>query len=293
MLSPKILKGFIMSTHQNTSTCLLCKEIFQNNYSISHHLRNTHNIKTKEYYDTCIRKVISICLNPTCSTETSFINLVKGYGKYCSHHCMIHDENMKNQKIYKKKQTYTANPSIQQGQSKKCRETLRNNPEIIQKRTQVTRETELNNPSIMEKRKKSRAKTIKENPSIMSDAGKKIAITKRNSFKKLNSPDSGISEYLYIVAHKSKPIIKVGRSINPFKRLVVINNDFGTSEFVQLVEGRHSEVKAAEDFLHSYFNAYCKVQPSGSGKTEWFDKTILDEALSLINQTTLSIVSVP
>ena len=121
----------------------------------------------------------------------------------------------------------------------------------------------------------------------MKEAGKKVAIAKRNKFKELTRTDSPIPYYFYIIEHLTKPIIKLGISDNPQRRLVAIDRDFGTSAILLEIKNIYITIKSFEDYLHEYFKDYCKVQPSGGGRTEWFDECILEEAKLLCHQTFL------
>jgi hypothetical protein len=71
--------------------CEICGREFKNYKSLSLHLR-THKITSKEYYDKFLKKEDEgIC--PICEKETSFINLRKGYRKFCSNKCAKSGEN--------------------------------------------------------------------------------------------------------------------------------------------------------------------------------------------------------
>lgn len=64
--------------------CKICgKEL--DNKGIKSHL-NTHNISSKDYYDTYIKaENEGIC--PTCNKETKFLGVTRGYIKHCSNRC--------------------------------------------------------------------------------------------------------------------------------------------------------------------------------------------------------------
>jgi hypothetical protein len=74
--------------------CQICKKEFENYISLGRHLR-IHKITSKEYYDRFLKKEDEgIC--PVCDKETSFINLNKGYCKFCSYKCARSGENNPN-----------------------------------------------------------------------------------------------------------------------------------------------------------------------------------------------------
>jgi endogenous inhibitor of DNA gyrase (YacG/DUF329 family) len=65
--------------------CKICGKEFKNYKSFSRHLR-VHKITSKRYYDKFLKEEgEGIC--PICGKETSYINLRKGYRKFCSSEC--------------------------------------------------------------------------------------------------------------------------------------------------------------------------------------------------------------
>jgi hypothetical protein len=71
--------------------CEICGREFENYKSLARHLR-THKMTSKDYYDKFFKKEgEGIC--PVCGKETSFINLRKGYCKFCSKECAKSGEN--------------------------------------------------------------------------------------------------------------------------------------------------------------------------------------------------------
>jgi hypothetical protein len=65
--------------------CKICGKSFGNYRGLVNHLR-VHKITSKEYYDKFLRKEgEGVC--SACGRETSFINLRKGYCKFCSTDC--------------------------------------------------------------------------------------------------------------------------------------------------------------------------------------------------------------
>jgi hypothetical protein len=73
--------------------CKLCGRLIGGS-GIGQHLRNSHQIEGKTYYDTYIRKSgEGIC--PTCGKETHFTGIRTGYTPYCSDKCAANDEAQK------------------------------------------------------------------------------------------------------------------------------------------------------------------------------------------------------
>lgn len=66
-------------------TCSVCNEDIAHNH-IKNHLKNKHDIlDVEKYYNDSTENPIKTCL--ICNKETKFINLNKGYSKWCSHSC--------------------------------------------------------------------------------------------------------------------------------------------------------------------------------------------------------------
>lgn len=84
--------------------CYICRKSFNNIQSLSIHIAETHKISTKSYYDKYLKtENDGKCL--VCSKLTTFWNLNKAYGKYCSTKCSNRSESVKN----KKKETCKSN----------------------------------------------------------------------------------------------------------------------------------------------------------------------------------------
>ena len=77
---------------QDKLTCKICNNdvVFEDNKHLSSHIRWTHKLTSKEYYDTYLKKPNEgIC--PICGNPTKFYKLTKGYAKHCSNKCQIVD----------------------------------------------------------------------------------------------------------------------------------------------------------------------------------------------------------
>lgn len=180
--------------------------------------------------------------------------------------------------------TYEENPEIMKGQTKAFRETMKSNPEIQERRNNAHKRTLRNNPDIMKNIIRKSRETIKNNPDIEERRLEKLSISLRNFYKTLYENASEKSHYLYIMENQIKPIIKIG--ICSEKRLKgrteTISRDFGESKPVLLLKSSYKKIDDLESFLHDYFKEQCVVQKEKkSGRTEWFDKQILAEAIEL------------
>ncbi|MFW6281852.1 MAG: hypothetical protein ACOC1O_03545, partial [bacterium] len=66
--------------------CVFCGKSFKY-LGFANHVRLCHNISSKEYYDTYLKKEKEgICLK--CSAPTNFKNINMGYYEYCSSKCV-------------------------------------------------------------------------------------------------------------------------------------------------------------------------------------------------------------
>lgn len=245
------------------TTCQICNKSYKNLLSLTNHIR-THNIKSKDYFIKFFTKEgDDICV--MCGDKTNFNFNTKRYNKHCSRKCSRNNPET-NKKITEKiKQTHANNPEIAINASKKRKQTFADNPEIMKVATEKRKQTLLSNPEIEEERRK------------------KSSITHRNNYKSLQENHSKETHCLYIMEHQYKPIIKIGLTLERQlrERTNRINNDFGECQTILLLKGTYQKIDELETFLHNYFNEHCKVQPKGKGRTEWFDKEIMAEAIEL------------
>lgn len=69
--------------------CFICNKEYDGIRGLASHIRRTHNINQKEYYDKYMKqKSENIC--PTCGKETPFLGL-SGYAKHCNQKCANND----------------------------------------------------------------------------------------------------------------------------------------------------------------------------------------------------------
>ena len=94
----------MLDFEKNEFVCDICNRKFDTSKGISGHIRQSHKIKPKLYYDKYIKKdkTDGICKLDGCNNETFFRNLRNGYRDYCSQSCANLDEKT----IEKKKMTY-------------------------------------------------------------------------------------------------------------------------------------------------------------------------------------------
>lgn len=75
--------------------CEICNKEVKNYKGLSSHLRQTHKIKSQEYYDTYLKQENDgICL--TCNNKTTFQNIKNGYAKFCSSKCAHNNQDVLN-----------------------------------------------------------------------------------------------------------------------------------------------------------------------------------------------------
>jgi len=78
--------------------CKICEREFKNFISLGNHISRTHKINSRDYYDKFLKKENEeIC--PECGKETKFIDLGKGYCKFCSRKCMVNSKDIQEKKI--------------------------------------------------------------------------------------------------------------------------------------------------------------------------------------------------
>lgn len=213
--------------------------------------------------------------------------MFKGYRTYCSRSCCANHKNLTEQKkiaraeFYKSHpekvkereekriKTETDNPSIRIEKASKVKDWYKNNPEKVKEKSQKMVETKIN--------------SIDENGlNIYQRTSQKISIAKRNFHKKSKDLNTTNVYFLYIINHLKEPIIKIGITNDLKRRLRDIKTDFGESEIIFNIKSSQNKIDELETYLHDYFNEYCKVQPKGRGRTEWFDECILEEAKDIL-----------
>ena len=276
--------------------CQICKGTFKN---LGMHLKHKHQLTSKEYYDIYLKEEgEGICL--TCGEETTFLR--GQYNTFCSVKCSNKNPELIEQRIENYLKALDDDPSISKNRTEKYlqtladdssivinreikkKKTLAENPEIMKEMSKKCLKTYKDNPDISKNRAIKQKKTLDDNPEIVEKRNEKSSITRRNIYKSLCKDYSEETHYLYIMENQTRPIIKIGLTSvkNLQLRIGAIRRDFGESVPVLLLKSTHKNIDGLETFLHDYFNDYCKVQPERkSGRTEWFDKKIMEEAILL------------
>ena len=117
----------------------------------------------------------------------------------------------------------------------------------------------------------------------MINTAKSISIARRDHYNRLKQSDGTMPCTIYLLAHSSLNIVKIGITTNLNKRTNNISRDFGSVEIIKAIETTHNLASSLEIKMLHHFKSYCKVQPTGDGRTEWFDACITDEALEMLD----------
>ena len=217
------------------------------------------------------------------------------------------------------KQTHEDNPHIRKNSIKKFKETIKANPEIIIDRSIKIKEIYLNSPHIKEQANKrhketlasnpnimrniveKRKQTLEANPEILINSGKKISaafnlpgvkaerskktsVALREHYGKLKHNSSTTRCNIYLVRHSSLNIVKIGIALNLDIRLYKLQRHFGPVEIIKAIETTYDKALSLEIEMHNHFKEQCRVQPSGSGRTEWYSDVITEEALQMLQE---------
>ena len=244
----------------NQTICKICDKSVT---SVGQHARMAHKIKPQEYYDTFLKEPTDgICI--VCNGTTRYVDTNRGYKKYCSNLCSTKDKDL--QKI--KTQSYM--------------DTLAGNPSINIQRGKAMSATWKNNPELAEQRLATRKKTLADNPNILIARNISASISLRNFYNKRKELGDTLPYQMYLLQHTEKDIIKIGITKDLSKRISELRRDFGDIECIHAIDGPYSTIAKLEQSLHNHFNKYCEVQPTGGGRTEWFNSTITNEVLSMM-----------
>ena len=101
--------------------CRICNKICTSVMSLVIHLRTTHKLKPRDYYDKYLKnKDEEVCLE--CNNMTNFVSISKGYNKYCSTKCSYKSNSVKE----KRKKTFLKKYNVENpGQNKEIKEKIK------------------------------------------------------------------------------------------------------------------------------------------------------------------------
>ena len=108
----------------------------------------------------------------------------------------------------------------------------------------------------------------------------------REFYTRANQNPSTEKHYIYLVSHASIPIVKIGVATNIERRMASLQAAFGPVKIIKAVETTYAVALATELKMHKQFKQQCNVQPSGSGRTEWFNECITEDAIQILTQPT-------
>lgn len=107
---------------QDCYDCKICGVTSKTIGGLQSHISHTHKLSSKEYYDAYLWDGESgIC--PICCKPTRYVNMRRGYLKYCSHRCVCDSSEVQEQKAKTKLRLYgSATYNNQEKTRKTCRE---------------------------------------------------------------------------------------------------------------------------------------------------------------------------
>ena len=156
-------------------------------------------------------------------------------------------------------------------------------------------------PSITTRRLATRQQTLKENPDILLEAAKKqketkstpewkekihkiLSIARRDYYNRLRQSDGTMPCTIYLLAHSSLDIVKIGITSDFEKRMKLLRYHFGPMKEIKIVKTTHAIASTLEIEMHEHFKEHCSVQPHGGGRTEFYLNTITDEAIVMLEE---------
>lgn len=116
-------------------TCKLCNREFKSYKGITSHIRQTHKINPKEYYDIYVKqKNEEYCNDPKCFNLCGYHNFNYGYYNYCSQRCKNRSPEMRKIVSYNAKK-YMENPNNKEKRRISTIKQWRENKSFIKKMT--------------------------------------------------------------------------------------------------------------------------------------------------------------
>lgn len=185
--------------------------------------------------------------------------------------------------VAKTKATLAANSDIQANAIKKFKKTIQSNPDILKNRSIKTAETHRSNPQI-------RIDTIEKMKHTLSTPEAKAMMSRRGSINMRNfhndlQRNSSTKECsVYLVAHESLGIVKIGITVNMDARIGELRRTFGQANIVKELKTTYDKAVDLEMKMHKHFHDYVNVLPAGAGRTEFFLDVITDEAITMLEE---------
>jgi hypothetical protein len=146
--------------------CKICGRKCKNYKSITSHIRQTHLVSPKEYYDKYFKKNDEgLCANPLCKNKTNYSGFRDGYYNFCGQKCLNNDEEriISNKKKLKK---YLQNTEVRKDISKRVKKQWKENKEYIKKMTTSGNEFRKKQGRTMSKRYEDIEERIKTSKAI-------------------------------------------------------------------------------------------------------------------------------
>ena len=256
------------TTSAPPTQCKICDKEFKSPRALSTHIRFKHDISIAGYYGSYVDRSAHDCL--TCGAPTKLISMTYGHQPYCSRICAQKDPETSKKKSITGSKTFAENPSIAVDRVTKCKATLAANPQIQLDQIEAMKNT-INTPE------------------FKAEKSKLLSVGRRNYYNNLRQSSSTMRYIIYLIAHSSLGVVKIGITLNLKKRIYDLKKDFGSIEIVKTVESTHDLVSVLEIKMHKYFKDKCMVQPQGRGRTEFFDIAITDEAITMLEEFESSI----
>ncbi len=180
--------------------CKLCSRDFKNYKGITSHIRQTHKINPKEYYDLYLKKNNEeICNNPNCYNICGYQNFNYGYYSYCSHKCKNNSPEMR-KIISESALKYLSVPKNKEKLKNRVKKQWKENKKFIEKMTTSgvkwrikqgkTLTERYKDPKERKKTSESIKKAYKENPKLKEQAS-------QHALKMWRDPDGPFSKQSY------------------------------------------------------------------------------------------------
>lgn len=85
--------------------CKICGKECSTTRGLAYHVRITHNLNSKEYYDTYLKRDNEgKCLE--CGKPTSFRGIKYGYSKFCCNKCILRNKEVREKQLLTQRELY-------------------------------------------------------------------------------------------------------------------------------------------------------------------------------------------